>query len=139
MKFKPTACWRMRISPGPGAATSTSSYTRASGPPTLCTRTALVITISPLGTSAASKRKPSKPHCQLGGLNWLVHCISSVALGKHVEQFDRRRERDGKIDVAARNMEFEAIRHQRDADQHQECQRQHLGGGMIGHEPRHRT
>src|SRR3954451_7591754 len=47
MKLRPTACWRMRTSPGPGAATSTLSYVRTSGPPTLCTRTALVIVRSP--------------------------------------------------------------------------------------------
>ena len=44
------ACWRIRTSPGPGAATATSSYTSASGPPTLCTRTALVMTVFPPGS-----------------------------------------------------------------------------------------
>src|SRR6266571_7788436 len=135
MKFRPTACCRMRISPGPGAATSTLSYTRASGPPTLCTRTALVMTISPSVSVQAPalklKRKPSRPHCQLAGSRGLINRLFAVAPGQHVEQFDRRRERDGEIDVAAWNVEFEAVRHQRHADQHQERQRQHLGGRMI--------
>src|SRR3954454_5591327 len=56
MKLRPTACWRMRTSPGPDAATSTLSYVRTSGPPTLCTRTALVIVRSP-GYSPRSEPK----------------------------------------------------------------------------------
>ena len=43
-------------------------------------------------------------------------------------------EHDGEIDVTARDVEFESVRHQRHADQHQERQRQHLGGRMIGDE-----
>src|SRR5215469_589658 len=33
MKFKPTAVWRTRASPGPGLPTGTSSHLRTSGPP----------------------------------------------------------------------------------------------------------
>src|SRR5437762_90981 len=128
MKFRPTACWRMRTSPAPGAGTSTSSYTRASGPPTLCTRTALVMTVSPSVFAQApnlnAKRKPSPPACQLGGSNCLSGRLPAVTPGKHIEQFNRGREQHGKIDVAARNVEFESVRHQRHADQHQERQRQ---------------
>src|SRR2546422_6286165 len=143
MKFRPTACWRMRTSPGPGAATSTSSYTRASGPPTLCTRTALVMTVSPSvfaqapdltretkAIAAALSTDRSKPLS--GGL-------PAVASGEHIEQFNRGREQHGKIDVAARDMEFESIGDQRHADQHQERQGQHLGGRVIGHELCHRA
>src|SRR4029453_6842890 len=111
MKFRPTACWRMRTSPGPGAGTSTSSYTKASGPPTLCTRTALVMTVSPSVFAQApdltAKRMPSPPSCQLTGRNRLFGGFPAVAPGEHVEQFDRGRERDGKVDIAARNVEFE--------------------------------
>src|SRR3954454_3347848 len=138
MKLRPTACWRMRTSPGPGAGTSTSSYTRASGPPTLCTRTALVMTVSPSVFSQApnldANRKPSPPRCQLIGSNRLFGDLPAVAPGEHIEQFDGRRKQDGKVDIAARDVEFEAVRHQRHPDQHQEGQRQHLGGGVIGHE-----
>src|SRR5438445_10718880 len=94
----------MRTSPAPGAGTSTLSYTRASGPPTLCTRTALVMTISPSVSIQAPalklKRKPSTPHCQLARPKRLVGGLFAIAPGQHVEQFDRRRERDGEIDVA---------------------------------------
>src|SRR5262245_3569825 len=99
MKFRPTACWRMRTSPDPGAATSTSSYTRASGPPTLCTRTALVMTVSPLVLAQApdldAKRKPSPPPCQLIQPNRLLFGdLPAVTLGEHIEQFDRGRKQN---------------------------------------------
>src|SRR4029077_19393413 len=101
MKLRPTACWRIRTSPAAGAATATSSYTRASGPPTLCTRTALVMTVSPLILSwkaLPAIRKPSKPPCQLARSGGLVDGASAFALGEHIEQLDGGRERDGKID-----------------------------------------
>src|SRR6266446_6920352 len=63
----------------------------------------------------------------------------AVSPGQHIEGFDGGRKRDGKIDVAARDMKFESVRHQRYADQHQKCQRQHLGGGMLRHETCHRS
>src|SRR5688500_8834796 len=112
MKFRPTACWRMRTSPGPGAATSTASYTRASGPPTLCTRTALTITLSPsVSASSAPARGGAKAIKAVlstrGGLNPLFDDFFAIAPGQHVEQFDRGCEHDGKIDVAARDVEFE--------------------------------
>src|SRR6185312_13508333 len=101
MKFRPTACCRIRTSPAPGPPTSTSSYTRASGPPTLCTRTALVMTVSPSVFQASSfeaNRKPSPPPCQLTGRNRLfggrhfgrlLFCsLATVTLGQHVEQLD---------------------------------------------------
>src|SRR5689334_6794350 len=137
MKFSPTACWRMRTSPGPGAGTSTSSYTRASGPPTLCTRTALVMTVSPSvsaqATGLTAKRKQSPPPCQLSrlstiGPNRLPGSLPAVTPGEHIEQFNGRRKQHGKVDIAARNVEFESVRHQRYPDQHQERQCQHLGG-----------
>src|SRR6267142_6030788 len=138
MKFTPTACCRMRTSPAPGAGTSTSSYTRASGPPTLCTRTALVMTVSPSVSAQApnldANRKPSPPPCQLIGANRLFGDLPAVAPGKHIEQFDGRRKHDGKVDIAARDVEFESVRHQRHPDQHQERQCQHLGGRVIGDE-----
>src|SRR5256885_8561356 len=33
MKFRPTAWWRMRTSPGPGSPTATCTSSRTSGPP----------------------------------------------------------------------------------------------------------
>src|SRR6186713_3103659 len=138
MKFRPTACWRMRTSPAAGAGTSTFSYTRASGPPTLCTRTALVMTISPSvlakGARPGCKRKPSPPRCQLTVSNRLFDDLPAITPGEHIEQFDRRRKQHGKVDIASRDVELESVCHQRHPDQHQERQRQHLGGGMIGDE-----
>src|SRR5215218_9429886 len=108
MKFTPTACWRRRTSPGPGAGTSTLSYTRASGPPTLCTRTALVMTISPSvfpeAPNQKAKRRLSPPGCQLTGRHQLPGGLPAVAPGEHVEQFDGGREHDGKVDIAARDV-----------------------------------
>jgi hypothetical protein len=65
---------------------------------------------------------------------------SVAACGRpaHVESLDRRGERHCEIDVAARYVEIEAAGHQRHPDQKQERQRQHLGGGVVGDEPRHR-
>src|SRR4051794_34462292 len=98
----------------------------ASGPPTWCTRTALVIRflqalliqvlLNSAEASEAARSTQSLP----------------VPPRQHVEGLDGRRKRDGEIDVATRDMKLEAIRHQRDSDQDQERQRQHLGGGMFG-------
>src|ERR1700733_4534780 len=126
MKFRPTACWRMRTSPAPGA-----------GPPTLCTRTALVISGAPSTFSwhsPAPKRIPSRPSCQLDDddnlSDRLLRSVFAVTFGQDIEQLDRRRKRDGEVDVAAGDMKSETIRYQRHADQHQKGQRQHLGGRM---------
>src|SRR5882757_678988 len=138
MKLRPTACWRMRTSPAPGAGTSTSSYTRASGPPTLCTRTALVMTVSPSVFAQAPNLDANESHrrrlVNSPGRNWLSGGLPAVASGEHIEQLDRGRKHDGKVDIAARDVEFESVRHKRHPDQHQERQRQHLGGRMIGDE-----
>src|ERR671913_520738 len=48
MKFRPTALWRMRISPGPGSPTSTSAICNCSGPPGWEIWTALLMTVPPL-------------------------------------------------------------------------------------------
>src|SRR4029453_19416287 len=113
MKFTPTACCRMRTSPGPGAATSTFSYTRASGPPTLCTRTALVMTISPSvlakGARPGCERKPSPPRCQLTGSNRLFDDLPAITPGEHIEQFDGPRKHHGKVEIAARAWELEPV------------------------------
>src|ERR1700738_2320287 len=112
MKFRPTACWRIWTSPGPGAGTSTGSYTRASGPPTLCTRTALVISNSP-SAFPLGERKPSRPHCQQSDRRasaaQLVNGLFAIAFGEHVEGLDQGRERDCKIDVAARDVKLESV------------------------------
>src|SRR3954451_23816794 len=49
IKFRPTAVWRIRTSPGPGLPTLTSSHTRTSGPPVLWKRMACVMVITPKG------------------------------------------------------------------------------------------
>jgi hypothetical protein len=56
--------------------------------------------------------------------------IFVCAVGKNVEHFDQRREAHRCVNIAAWNVEVEAVSHQRDADQQQERQRQHLGGRM---------
>src|SRR6185312_13665058 len=121
MKFNPTACWRMRTSPAPGAASSMGSYTSASGPPTLCTRTAFVIRPSPSG---ANQRTRNQGHRSLvvnsTPSNRLTRLLFAVALRQHVEELDRYRERDRKVDVAPRNVELESVGNQRHADQDQE-------------------
>src|SRR5271170_4042863 len=109
MKFKPTACWRMWTSPGPGAARSMGSYTRASGPPTLCTRTALVI--SPLLRLNHCTRNQGHRGLVVNSTprESLMRRLLAVAPGEHVEELHRRRERDGEIDVAAGNVELETV------------------------------
>jgi hypothetical protein len=64
----------------------------------------------------------------------LMDSLFAVTLGEDVEGLDRRRKYNGKVDVAARDMKFESVRDERNADQHQKCQCQHLGGRMLGHE-----
>src|SRR5258708_20236055 len=129
MKLRPTACWRMRTSPGPGAGTSTLSYVRTSGPPTLCTRTALVIVRSP-GYFPPANRKPSGPRCQptaAGIIRFgLARGFLAIALRKHVEEFNGGRKYDGEIDVTARDVEFESVGYQRHPNPHPQPHRQHL-------------
>src|ERR1700692_3107740 len=142
MKFSPTACWRRRTSPVPGAGRSTASYTRASGPPTLCTCTALVI-----ATLLANSLVGNEVHrgCVVNSTTpkntsarWLT-ALLAVAFGEHVEELDRRGERDREIDVAARDVEFESVGDQCNAYQDQERQRQHFCGWMLRDEPRNRA
>src|ERR1700724_84673 len=101
MKFRPTACWRMRTSPAAGAGTCTASYTRASGPPTLCTRTALVMSDSP------SALPPDKAKAIEGGLSThqprgiagqLFNGLLAVTLGQRFQELDGRGKCDGKTD-----------------------------------------
>src|ERR1700760_237646 len=47
MKLRPTALWRMRISPGPGSPTWTSTIFSSSGPPGRSMRMALLMVGSP--------------------------------------------------------------------------------------------
>ena len=65
--------------------------------------------------------------------------MPALAGGQHVEGLDHGGERHGEVDVAARDVEVEAVGDQRDADQQQEGERQHLGGRVVGDEPRHRA
>ena len=51
-----------------------------------------------------------------------------------VEHFHDDRERHREIDVALRHVGVEAVGDQRDADHHQEGQRQHLDRGVVGNE-----
>jgi hypothetical protein len=48
MKFRPMALWRMRISPGPGSPTSTSTSFILLGAAMLAMRTALLMGQSPV-------------------------------------------------------------------------------------------
>src|SRR2546430_12144013 len=63
--------------------------------------------------SPGSKRTPVRRPCQPTPWRKAEPCLfpglSPVAPGEHVEELDRRRERDGEVDVAARDMEFESI------------------------------
>src|SRR6266403_2054800 len=57
---------------------------------------------------------------------------------RDVDRLDRARKGHGEINIAARDMEVEAVGDERDADQDQERQRQHLAGRMLGDEARDR-
>src|SRR4051794_2978799 len=57
MKFRPTALWRMRIWPGPGSPTGTSTIFMVSGPPFWSIWT--VLFMEGLLVVAAEKRAPS--------------------------------------------------------------------------------
>src|ERR1700743_3175259 len=65
--------------------------------------------------------------------------VFAIGLGKQVEELDRGRERNREINVATRDMEFESVGDQGDADQYQKGERQHLGGGMLADEFRARS
>src|SRR4051812_43946621 len=63
MKLTPSARCFILIWPGPGSPTSTCSYVRTSGPPTLCTRIAatIVVSLMDLGAKARRQRAAEKP------------------------------------------------------------------------------
>src|SRR6478609_6910484 len=86
-----------------------------------------------------SLAEPTSPKRNRSLRTTLASSFFAVAPGQHIEGFDSSRKRDRKIDVAARDMKFESVRHQGNADQHQKCQRQHLGGRMLRHETCHRS
>src|SRR5665647_78409 len=114
----------------------------ASGPPTLCTRTALVISASP--SAFPQRSTESHRRCIVNSMavrrsRRLVNGLLAVAPGQYIEELNRRREGDGEVDIAARNMKLESVSHQGHADQHQERQGQHLRGRMLGHESRDRA
>ncbi len=51
-----------------------------------------------------------------------------AVLGQLVEKLDQHREADGRVEVALRNMEAEALRHQAETDHQQEAQAEHHHG-----------
>ena len=59
--------------------------------------------------------------------------------GEDVDDLDAGGKCHGEIDVAARDMEADAVRDQRHADEQQERQRKHLGRGMALHETGNRS
>ena len=53
-----------------------------------------------------------------------------TALGELVEELDEHREADGRVEVALRNVEAEALRHQAEADHQEEAQAEHHHSGV---------
>ena len=53
-----------------------------------------------------------------------------AALGQLVEKLDQHREADGRVEVALRNVEAEALRHQAEADHQEEAQAEHHHSGV---------